>query len=66
MKTSTASRVPQVPADLLEYLEKVFPPAVPLSPNFGLEELRTHQGQQSVVQLLRRHFDSQNTTVLNR
>lgn len=58
--------IPVIPLDLLEYLEKQYPNVVPMGFALSVEDLRMIQGQQTVVQLLRRHFDAQNTTVLNR
>lgn len=61
--SATKTTFPAVPQDLLLALEKQFPNVCPPA-SVGLEGLRYLQGEQAVVQLLRRHFDRQNQTVL--
>lgn len=62
---SSPHKVPLIPGDLIAWLEKSYPDRVPMGPT-TIEDLRLLQGQQVVVQNLRRHFDNQNTTILNR
>lgn len=63
---SSPTKVPLIPGDLITWLEKQYPDRVPMNPATTTEDLRILQGQQGVVQNLRRHFDNQNTTILNR
>lgn len=57
---------PNIPEDLLERLERMYPNALPHDPTTTVEDLRFLQGQQAVLRFLRHQFTAQNTTILNR
>lgn len=59
-----ANRFPKIPKDLLEELERRFPDRMP--DTFNSDELLRRYGNVQVVRLLRKQFDSQNTTVLDK
>lgn len=57
-------RTPPIPADLLDYLEAVFPDRCP-RPTATDQEVRVLMGEQNVVKHLRAKFSQQNKTILN-
>lgn len=57
------TKLPPVPQDLLESLEKLFPDRIP-DHFIPLENLRFVQGQISVVRLLRAQFAAQSKNIL--
>lgn len=59
-----AKTFPPIPRDLLDELERRFPDRMPDSTN--TDELLRKQGNVQVVRFLRKQFDLQNTTVLDK
>lgn len=59
-----AKRFPRIPQDLLEELERRFPDRIPDSTDTS--ELLRKQGNVQVIRFLRKQFDIQNTTVLDK
>jgi hypothetical protein len=57
---------PNIPEELLERLERMYPNTLPQDPMTTVADLRFLQGQQAVLRFLRHQFTAQNTTVLNR
>lgn len=55
---------PQIPRDLMEYLQEVFPDKLPEQPFGAPEALAALIGQQQVIRHLKTHFDRQALTVL--
>lgn len=58
------SQFPPIPKNLLDELKKRFPNKVPTNKSFTWEDFRFLQGQISVINLLEKHFEIQNKTVL--
>lgn len=56
--------IPQIPKDLLEYLEKQFPDKLNVNLSESLDNFRVRQGQVTVVAHLRAVFNQQNSKVL--
>lgn len=63
---SDSKKFPEIPKSLIEELEKRFPNKVPTSKSYSYEDFRYLQGQLSVIEFLRHHFDQQNKTILEK
>ena len=59
-----SKRFPEIPLSVIEELEKRFSSKIPTSKSFTFDEFRYLQGQISVVEFLRHHFNLQTQTVL--
>lgn len=57
------SKLPPIPKNLLEALEKAFPDRCP-DPGLSMDEVRIKQGEVAVVRFLRRQFDIQTTPTI--
>ena len=57
------SSFPLISAELMNELEGRFPDKLSRDPVASVEDLRYWQGQQNVLDLLRRQFATQNTTI---
>lgn len=57
------NKLPNVPKELLEALEKRFPDRLPENME-TLDSIRFRSGQVSVIRMLRHHFELQNQNIL--
>lgn len=58
------NRVPPIPREVIEHLERVFRPRLPASPEFTLQSVAFAAGQNSVIEHLRKTLDRQERTVI--
>lgn len=61
---NTPNKVPVISKELLDTLEACFTSKLPTSPKVTLDDFRTLQGEQRVLEFLRYHFNEQNKTVI--
>jgi hypothetical protein len=58
------NRVPPIPREIVEHLERVFRPRLPQTPEFTLQQVGFAAGQASVIAHLRTALDRQEEAVI--